>query len=123
MVGDESEIETIEAPARAQESRPAEGPRGAMAAAEGERAPRRGRGFRRRVCVMCADKMKAVDYKDVAFLRRFISDRARIETRRKSSCCAKHQRAIAQAIKRARHLALLPYTAEHIRGAGVGPAR
>ena len=72
---------------------------------------------------MCADKMKAVDYKDVAFLRRFISDRARIETRRKSSCCAKHQRAIAQAIKRARHLALLPYTAEHIRGAGVGPAR
>ena len=123
MVGDESEIETLEAPAWAGESRPAEGPRAAMAAAEGERAPRRGRSFRRRVCVMCADKMKAVDYKDVAFLRRFISDRARIETRRKSSCCAKHQRAIAQAIKRARHLALLPYTAEHIRTAGVGPAR
>jgi small subunit ribosomal protein S18 len=59
--------------------------------------------------------MKSVDYKNVAFLRRFVSDRARIETRRRTSACAKHQRAIARAIKRARHLALLPYTAEHIR--------
>ncbi|MEO8456615.1 MAG: 30S ribosomal protein S18 [Chloroflexota bacterium] len=81
--------------------------------ADGER-PRRG-GRRRRVCIMCADHIKVVDYKNVSFLRRFISDRARIETRRKSSACAKHQRALAQAIKRARHLALLPYTAEHIR--------
>jgi small subunit ribosomal protein S18 len=64
---------------------------------------------------MCADHIRVVDYKNVSFLRRFISDRARIETRRKSSACAKHQRALAQAIKRARHLALLPYTAEHIR--------
>jgi small subunit ribosomal protein S18 len=72
-------------------------------------------GRRRRVCIMCADKIKYVDYKNVPFLRRFISDRARIETRRKTSACAKHQRALARAIKRARHLALLPYTAEHIR--------
>ncbi len=72
---------------------------------------------------MCAEKMKSVDYKDVSFLRRFISDRARIETRRRSNCCAKHQRALAQAIKRARHLALLPYTADHIRNVGVGPTR
>jgi small subunit ribosomal protein S18 len=68
---------------------------------------------------MCADKIKVVDYKNVSFLRRFISDRARIDTRRKTSACAKHQRAIASAIKRARHLALLPYTPEHIRGSGV----
>jgi small subunit ribosomal protein S18 len=64
---------------------------------------------------MCAEHMKSVDYKNVAFLRRFVSDRARIETRRRTSACAKHQRAIARAVKRARHLALLPYTAEHIR--------
>lgn len=83
--------------------------------------PHRGRG-RRRVCVMCADKMPSVDYKDFNFLRRFVSDRGRIETRRKSGTCAKHQRALAQAIKRARHLALLPYTAEHVR-TGVTPLR
>jgi len=89
--------------------------RGPPPGADGEdRRPRRG-GRRRRVCIMCADHIRVVDYKNVSFLRRFISDRARIETRRKSSACAKHQRALAQAIKRARHLALLPYTAEHIR--------
>jgi small subunit ribosomal protein S18 len=81
-----------------------------------DRKPRRF-GRRRRVCIMCADHVKVVDYKNVGFLRRFISDRARIETRRKTS--AKHQRALATAIKRARHLALLPYTAEHIRGSGM----
>ncbi len=69
---------------------------------------------------MCENKISFVDYKDFNFLRRFISDRGRIVTRRKSGTCAKHQRALAQAIKRARHLALLPYTAEHIRVSGVG---
>jgi small subunit ribosomal protein S18 len=77
--------------------------------------PRRRTGRRRRVCIMCADHIRVVDYKNVSFLRRFISDRARIETRRRTSACAKHQRALARAIKRARHLALLPYTPEHIR--------
>ena len=85
-----------------------------------DRPKHRGGGRRRRVCIMCADKIKVVDYKNVSFLRRFISDRARIETRRKSSACAKHQRAVARAIKRARHLALLPYSPEHLRGAQVG---
>ena len=87
-----------------------------------DRRPRGGGGRggrRRRVCIMCADHMKTVDYKNVSFLRRFISDRGRIDTRRKTSACAKHQRAIATGIKRARHLALLPYTAEHIRSSGV----
>jgi small subunit ribosomal protein S18 len=88
--------------------------RGPPAAGDDDRPRRRG-GRRRRVCIMCADHIRYVDYKNVSFLRRFISDRARIETRRKSSACAKHQRALATAIKRARHLALLPYTAEHIR--------
>ena len=80
-----------------------------------------GRG-RRRACVMCVEKMAFIDYKDFSFLRRFLSDRGRIESRRKSGTCAKHQRALAQAIKRARHLALLPYTAEHVR-TGVGSSR
>ena len=120
----ESEKETTEAPAQSEQSGQAEVARAAPAAAEEERPRRpRGRFGRRRACVMCVEKMKSVDYKDASFLRRFLSDRGRIETRRKSSCCAKHQRALARAIKRARHLALLPYTAEHIRGAGVGRPR
>jgi len=129
--GNGEEVEEIEAPlataptATSEDSEPARAAappeRGeeAPAAGEQERPKRRG-GRRRRVCIMCADKIKTVDYKNVSFLRRFISDRARIDTRRKTSACAKHQRAIAQAIKRARHLALLPYTAEHIRAAQTG---
>lgn len=96
------------------DDRPRRGPGGPPGADGEDRRPRRG-GRRRRVCIMCADHIKVVDYKNVSFLRRFVSDRARIETRRKTSACAKHQRALASAIKRARHLALLPYTAEHIR--------
>ena len=104
-------------PARRPDGFRSEGPR---PAAGDEERPRRRMGRRRRVCIMCADKIKVVDYKNVNFLRRFISDRARIETRRRTSACAKHQRALSNAIKRARHLALLPYTAEHLRGAGMG---
>ena len=124
---DDAAVEDAAAPARRPEGRPDgarfEGPRGdgpRGAAGGDEERPRRRMGRRRRVCIMCADKIKVVDYKNVNFLRRFISDRARIETRRKTSACAKHQRALASAIKRARHLALLPYTAEHLRGAGMG---
>ena len=112
-------IEDAAATSRRPEGRPDgarfEGPR---AGGGDEERPRRRMGRRRRVCIMCADKIKVVDYKNVGFLRRFVSDRARIETRRKTSACAKHQRALANAIKRARHLALLPYTAEHLRGMG-----
>ncbi|MBI2936397.1 MAG: 30S ribosomal protein S18 [Chloroflexi bacterium] len=81
---------------------------------------RRGRGRRffagrRRVCSFCMDHVKGIDYKDVVRLRRFISERARIEPRRKVGTCAKHQRMLSTAIKRARHLALLPTTGEHLR--------
>ena len=109
-------------PPRRFEGPATEGPRGAGPGRgpSDEERPRRRMGRRRRVCIMCADKIKVVDYKNVNFLRRFISDRGRIETRRRTSACAKHQRALASAIKRARHLALLPYTAEHLRGAGMG---
>lgn len=77
---------------------------------------------RRKVCSFCVDKAKLIDYKDVGRLRRFISDRGRIEPRHKTGTCARHQRALSEALKRARHLALLPFTAEHVRRlAGVGP--
>jgi small subunit ribosomal protein S18 len=73
---------------------------------------------RRRVCSFCVDKVTIIGYKDAGRLRRFLSDRARIEPRRKMGTCAKHQRALTTALKRARHLALLPYTPEHIRPSG-----
>jgi small subunit ribosomal protein S18 len=70
--------------------------------------PRRGR---RKVCAFCADKV-AIDYKDVARLRKFITERGKIMPRRMSGVCARHQRELAIAIKRARVVALLPYIAE-----------
>ena len=74
----------------------------------------RGRfGSRRKVCQFCVDKVDTVDYKDGGRLRRFISDRGKIEPRRKTGTCARHQRRLTIAIKRARHLALLPYTGSH----------
>jgi len=71
------------------------------------------------VCTFCADKVQHVDYKDVNRLRRYLSDRAKIEPRRKTGTCARHQRALSVALKRARFMALLPYTAEHIRTSGI----
>ena len=73
---------------------------------------------RRKVCGFCVDKVGEVDYKDLARLRRYLSDRGKIEPRRKTGTCARHQRSLTVAIKRARHVALLPYTAEHIRVSG-----
>jgi small subunit ribosomal protein S18 len=87
------------------------------------RRPRGRFGRRRKVCMFCVDHVTVIDYKDVGKLRRYLSDRARIEPRRKLGTCAKHQRALSRALKRARHLALLPYTAEHIRAAGSSSPR
>ena len=76
---------------------------------------------RRKICIFCTQKSEKIDYKDPVKLRRFISERAKIDPRRRTGTCAKHQRVMAIAIKRARHLALLPYVPAHIRGtAGVG---
>lgn len=74
---------------------------------------------RRKVCTFCVDKVTSIDYKDIARLRRHLSERGKIEPRRKTGTCARHQRALAVALKRARHVALLPYTAEHIRLSGM----
>ena len=78
---------------------------------------------RRKVCTFCVDKADSVDYKDPGKLRRYVSDRGRIETRRRTGTCAKHQRWLATALKRARHLALLPYSPEHIRLSGTFTSR
>lgn len=67
---------------------------------------------RKKVCAFCVDKVEAIDYKDAAKLRRFMSDRAKILPRRVTGTCAYHQRELTTAIKRARHIALLPYTAD-----------
>src|ERR671932_79901 len=74
---------------------------------------------RRKVCAFCADKTVQIDYKEINRLRRYLSERAKIEPRRKTGTCAGHQRELAVALKRARHVALLPYTAEHIRLSGM----
>ncbi|MFH1094377.1 MAG: 30S ribosomal protein S18 [Candidatus Omnitrophota bacterium] len=68
--------------------------------------------LKKRVCRFCIDKVEAIDYKDVNRLTKFITERGKIVPSRVSGTCAKHQRKLAQAIKRARYLALLPYTAE-----------
>ncbi len=68
---------------------------------------------RRKICTFCVDKVKYIDYKDVARLRRFISDRYKMEARRKTGVCSKHQRMLSRAIKRARVLALIPFSPDH----------
>lgn len=120
-------VEAPGAPPRSQEAAaPAEQARERPEGRRPERGERerRPRGFRRRkVCAFCVEKIDAIDYKDAAKLRRYLSDRARIEPRRKTGTCAKHQRWLSVALKRARHLALLPYTPEHIRVSGVTTRR
>ena len=71
-----------------------------------------GGGGRRKSCPYCKDKIEQVDYKDASTLRRFISDRGKIRSRRITGACRRHQAQIARAVKRARELALLPYVAD-----------
>ena len=77
-----------------------------------DRPERRGSKGRKKVCSFCVDKIDTIDYKDVAKLRRFISERAKILPRRVTGTCARHQRELTVAIKRARHLALLPFSSD-----------
>ncbi len=73
---------------------------------------------KRKVCAFCSDKIEFIDYKDAGKLRQYISERGKIDPRRKTGTCARHQRALAIAIKRARHIALLPYVPEHVHKTG-----
>ena len=84
-----------------------------MSEDRGDRVRRpRGRKPRRKVCQFCVEKVQHIDYKDVAKLRRFTSERGKILPRRMTGTCAKHQRQLSTAIKRARTIALMPYVSE-----------
>ncbi len=105
------------------DSAPPSGSGGPPSGGPGGRPPFRGRGRgrytpRRKVCQFCVDKIDNVDYKDVTRLRRYITERGKIEPRRKTGTCAKHQRRVSRAIKRARQIALLPIAAKHIQELG-----
>lgn len=72
----------------------------------------RNRRVKKKLCSFCIDKVSGIDYKEVSRLRKYISERGKILPRRISGNCAKHQRQLAVAIKRARHIAMLPYSAD-----------
>ena len=116
----EPSIEAAPAVAPVEAPAPAPIPRITPAPESGDRLPHmiertRRRGRRRRAPVFTPQEVKTIDYKDVDRLKKLISDRGRIEPRRKTGLTAKDQRKIAREIKRARQVALLPYTAEHMR--------
>lgn len=101
-----------------------------MAKARGRAKPSRRRdkraapgGGRRKPCQHCRDKVEQVDFKDAEGLRRFISDKGKIRSRRITGACRRHQRQIAQAVKRAREVALLPYVNASGREDGGGGRR
>lgn len=71
--------------------------------------PDKGRRFTKKPCYFCKEKLEYVDYKDVALMKKYISDRAKIRAQRVSGNCPRHQRAVARAVKRAREMALIPY--------------
>jgi small subunit ribosomal protein S18 len=92
----------------------------------GERGERRGRGrsgpggarkFIRKpkVCAFCVEKKARIDYKQIDVVRRYVTERGKIRPRRQTGMCAKHQRLLSHQVKRARHLALLPYSASPTR--------
>ena len=75
-----------------------------------DKRPRRP--MKKKVCLFCAEKVEHIDYKDTARLKRFVTEKGKIIPRRTSGICAQHQREMATAIKRARHMALMPFKAE-----------
>ncbi len=85
-----------------------------MSEDRGDRGARRPRGRkpRRKVCSFCVDKVEFIDYKDVGRIRRFTNERGKILPRRMTGNCAKHQRQLSEAVKRARAIALLPFTVD-----------
>ncbi len=86
--------------------------RGGRDSGDKESRGMRPRRSRRKVCAFCADKVAHIDYKDVGRLRKFISERGKILPKRMTGNCAEHQRELTIAIKRSRHVALLPYAGE-----------
>ena len=89
------------------------GPRGGGGGGGGARRGRPRYFTRRTVCQFCVRHVTDISYRDVPVLRTYVSDRFKIESRRKTGVCSKHQRGLAAAIKRARHLAMIPYSTAH----------
>ncbi|MBM3495671.1 MAG: 30S ribosomal protein S18 [Armatimonadetes bacterium] len=83
-----------------------------MTAPPKRRAPGKWKRPRRKVCGFCVDKATSVEWKNISKLRRYQTDRGKMVARRTSGTCAKHQRLVTDALKRARHMALMPYVAE-----------
>jgi small subunit ribosomal protein S18 len=102
-----------------QASAPAPAP--SAQAAQKRKARRRYYPPKKKACPFCVEKGLVIDYKDIPLLRRFISEQMKIEPRRKTGVCAKHQRRLAVAIKRARQVALLPFVPDHVRRSGWTP--
>ncbi len=80
---------------------------------QGSGPSRGGRRMKRKVCAFCQEKSEWIDYKDVALLRKYVSDRGKIRARRVNGNCPRHQREMANAVKVAREMALLPYVGTH----------
>lgn len=89
--------------------------RGSSSRSQNQQGQQQYRYTRPRVCQFCADKNLAIDYKNPAMLRRFITENSKIRPRRQTGTCPAHQRELAQAIKRARHLALLSFSGETLQ--------
>lgn len=84
-----------------------------VVAVEEKAAPRKyKRTSRRKVCTFCVEKADSIDYKDIAKLRKYVTEKGKILPRRQTGTCARHQRMVTNAIKRARFMALLPYVGE-----------
>ena len=79
---------------------------------ERERSPRPSKRPRKKVCMFCVDRAETIDYKDIAKLRKCMTERSKILPRRVTGTCAYHQRELTKAIKRARHVALIPYVSD-----------
>lgn len=111
-MADQEQVRTP-GPSSSSDRRPS-GPRGSSSGPRGER---RGGKFapRPKVCQFCVDKVKSIDYKQADMLRRFVSERGKIRPRRQTGTCARHQRHLTTAIKRARHLAMLPFVGQSSR--------
>lgn len=76
------------------------------------KGPMKMRRAKKKICGFCVDKVTDIDYKEIAKLKKYVSERGKILPRRISGNCAKHQRQMTNAVKRARHIALLPYTSD-----------
>ena len=108
----ENEIMETAAVENTPEAAPAKAENTARSERPARPAQKGGNRRRKKVCAFCADKIDHIDYKDTTRLRKYVSERAKILPRRISGTCAKHQRQLTLAIKRARHVALMPYISD-----------